>query len=122
MPAAQLRVCSDLQVYEGAVPYFSLAARVQPHEVKWQLMVASCYRRIGNYQQVSMVNLLSASICSLPATANKRLLQSSGHEGHCSPVSGVVPGARYLSEACMQKLLRYLQQQQPSVLQELPLG
>eukprot|EP00891_Asterochloris_glomerata_P007067 jgi/Astpho2/7067/fgenesh1_pm.00107_%23_31_t len=39
------------EVYEGAVPYFSLAARVQPHEVKWQLMVASCYRRIGNYQQ-----------------------------------------------------------------------
>ena len=47
------------------MPYFSLAARVQPHEVKWQLMVASCYRRIGNYQQVSMASLLSPSICSL---------------------------------------------------------
>ena len=47
------------------MPYFSLAARVQPHEVKWQLMVASCYRRIGNYQQVSTAYLLSGSICSL---------------------------------------------------------
>ena len=63
--AAQLRACCDPQVYEGAVPYFSLAARVQPHEVKWQLMVASCYRRIGNYQQVHTANLLSASICSI---------------------------------------------------------
>ena len=65
LAAAELRASSDLQVYEGAVPYFSLAARVQPHEVKWQLMVASCYRRIGNYQQVSTAHLLSASICSL---------------------------------------------------------
>ena len=65
MAAAQRRVCSELQVYEGAVPYFSLAARVQPHEVKWQLMVASCYRRIGNYQQASTASLLCTSICSL---------------------------------------------------------
>ena len=63
--AAQLRACCDLQVYEGAVPYFSLAARVQPHEVKWQLMVASCYRRIGNYQQVTCsISCLRASAAS----------------------------------------------------------
>lgn len=37
------------EVYEKAMPYFDLAARIQPQEVKWSLMVASCFRRIGNY-------------------------------------------------------------------------
>jgi intraflagellar transport protein 88 len=40
-----------LQVYERALPYFELAAAIQPKEVKWSLMVASCYRRIGAYDQ-----------------------------------------------------------------------
>jgi intraflagellar transport protein 88 len=44
-----LGVC--LQVYERALPYFELAAAIQPKEVKWSLMVASCYRRIGAYDQ-----------------------------------------------------------------------
>lgn len=35
------------EVYERAVPYFELAALVQPQEPKWALMVASCFRRIG---------------------------------------------------------------------------
>lgn len=35
------------EVYEKAIPYFDLASRIQPQEVKWALMVASCYRRIG---------------------------------------------------------------------------
>ena len=82
--AVQLRACSELQVYEGAVPYFSLAARVQPHEVKWQLMVASCYRRIGNYQQVSIANHydLYGDQHLQPTAADKRLLRLSGNGGH----------------------------------------
>lgn len=40
------------QMYETAVPFFELAAQVQPQEVKWHLMVASCFRRTGNQQQV----------------------------------------------------------------------
>ncbi len=40
------------QVYEKAMPYFDLASKVQPQEVKWALMVASCYRRIGAFPQV----------------------------------------------------------------------
>jgi hypothetical protein len=40
------------EVYEKAMPYFDLASKVQPQEVKWALMVASCYRRIGAYPQV----------------------------------------------------------------------
>jgi intraflagellar transport protein 88 len=31
--------------YETAATYFSVAARMQPNEPKWQLMVASCHRR-----------------------------------------------------------------------------
>lgn len=37
------------ELYEKAMPFFDLASKIQPHEVKWQLMVASCYRRIGAY-------------------------------------------------------------------------
>jgi len=39
------------ELYEKAMPYFDLASKIQPHEVKWQLMVASCFRRIGAYPQ-----------------------------------------------------------------------
>ena len=39
------------EVYEEAMPYFDLAARIQPAEVKWQLMVASCLRRVGRYPE-----------------------------------------------------------------------
>ncbi|KAK9806351.1 hypothetical protein WJX72_011075 [[Myrmecia] bisecta] len=39
------------EVYEKAMPYFALAAQLQPTQVKWQLMVASCLRRIGAYPQ-----------------------------------------------------------------------
>lgn len=36
-------------MYEKAIPYFELAAAIQPAEVKWALMVASCHRRVGAY-------------------------------------------------------------------------
>lgn len=42
-------VQSDL--FEKAMPYFELAARLEPHEVKWHLMVASCLRRSGLFPQ-----------------------------------------------------------------------
>lgn len=38
-------------LYEKACQFFERAAQVQPKEVKWQLMVASCYRRSENYQK-----------------------------------------------------------------------
>ncbi|GAB1602993.1 intraflagellar transport protein 88 homolog [Argonauta hians] len=41
----------ESQFPEKAVQYFERAAIVQPNEIKWQLMVASCFRRGGNYQQ-----------------------------------------------------------------------
>lgn len=41
----------ECEVYEQAVQFFERAALIQPQEVKWQLMIASCYRRSGNYQQ-----------------------------------------------------------------------
>ncbi|XP_061548867.1 intraflagellar transport protein 88 homolog isoform X5 [Phycodurus eques] len=39
------------QLYEKAIHYFDRAILVQPSEVRWQLMVASCYRRSGNSQK-----------------------------------------------------------------------
>ncbi|XP_054643173.1 intraflagellar transport protein 88 homolog [Dunckerocampus dactyliophorus] len=39
------------QLYEKAIQYFERAILVQPSEVRWQLMVASCYRRSGNSQK-----------------------------------------------------------------------
>ena len=41
----------DSQFCEKAVQYFERAAIIQPSQVKWQLMIASCHRRSGNYQQ-----------------------------------------------------------------------
>jgi intraflagellar transport protein 88 len=39
----------------GVVEYFERAALVQPGEVKWQLMVTSCYRRLGDFYKVQML-------------------------------------------------------------------
>lgn len=39
------------EMYEQAIEYFSRAATVQPGEVKWQLMVTSCYRRLGDFNK-----------------------------------------------------------------------
>jgi intraflagellar transport protein 88 len=39
------------EVYDKAMHFFERAAQIQPHEVKWQLMVASCHRRRGEYPQ-----------------------------------------------------------------------
>ena len=53
---AQMNVISWLgayfvknEMYEKAVTYFERAAQIQPTEVKWKLMVASCHRRSGDY-------------------------------------------------------------------------
>ncbi|KAI9136743.1 hypothetical protein BKA69DRAFT_1102264 [Paraphysoderma sedebokerense] len=40
----------DCEIYEQAINYFERAAMIQPNEIKWQLMIASCLRRSGNYQ------------------------------------------------------------------------
>ena len=39
------------EMYERAIEYFERASVVQPGEVKWQLMVTSCYRRLGDYNK-----------------------------------------------------------------------
>lgn len=39
------------EYYEQAIHYFERASQIQPGEVKWRLMVTSCYRRMGHYQQ-----------------------------------------------------------------------
>lgn len=35
------------RVYEKAIPIFERAAEIEPEEIKWKLMVASCLRRMG---------------------------------------------------------------------------
>lgn len=59
------------EMYEQAIEYFERAALVQPSEVKWQLMVTSCYRRLGDfykalelYQKVSGKMSFLSSIVS----------------------------------------------------------
>lgn len=37
------------EMYEQAIEFFEKAGKVQPGEVKWRLMVTSCYRRLGDY-------------------------------------------------------------------------
>ncbi|XP_039276818.1 intraflagellar transport protein 88 homolog [Nilaparvata lugens] len=40
-----------LHVSEKAVSFYRRAASMQPNEPKWRLLIGSCYRRSGNYQQ-----------------------------------------------------------------------
>jgi Tfp pilus assembly protein PilF len=37
------------ELYEKAIEFFERASEIQPTEVKWKLMVASCHRRMLNY-------------------------------------------------------------------------
>jgi len=37
------------EMYEAAIPFFNRASQIEPGEIKWCLMVASCYRRMGAY-------------------------------------------------------------------------
>ena len=39
------------EMYEQAIEYFQRAALVQPSEVKWRLMITSCYRRLGDFHK-----------------------------------------------------------------------
>lgn len=41
----------ELQVAERAISFFEKASVIQPDEMKWKLLIASCHRRAGNYQQ-----------------------------------------------------------------------
>lgn len=45
-PHLQVRV----QDYAAAIPYFQAAARAQPRDSKWPLMVAGCLRRVGDVE------------------------------------------------------------------------
>eukprot|EP01002_Notosolenus_urceolatus_P001790 NODE_146_length_2627_cov_142.149728_g119_i0.p1 GENE.NODE_146_length_2627_cov_142.149728_g119_i0~~NODE_146_length_2627_cov_142.149728_g119_i0.p1 ORF type:complete len:826 (-),score=366.09 NODE_146_length_2627_cov_142.149728_g119_i0:149-2587(-) len=40
-----------MEAYEKAMKFFERAAQIQPGDVKWQLMVANCHRRVGQYPQ-----------------------------------------------------------------------
>lgn len=44
-----------VESYERAVHFFDLAAKMQPGEAKWLLMVASCYRRTQNFDMAFQV-------------------------------------------------------------------
>ncbi|VDM31519.1 unnamed protein product [Hydatigera taeniaeformis] len=41
----------ESQFCEKSISYFERAALMQPNQIKWQLMIASCHRKSGNYQQ-----------------------------------------------------------------------
>lgn len=41
----------ESQFYEKAIPYFEKVAKMRPSEVKWRLVIASCYRRCGDYKK-----------------------------------------------------------------------
>jgi intraflagellar transport protein 88 len=38
-------------MYERACTFFERASQVNPKEVKWRLMVASCFRRMEDYEK-----------------------------------------------------------------------
>jgi intraflagellar transport protein 88 len=40
----------ECEIYERAIQFFERAVLIEPSQVKWQLIIASCHRRSGNYQ------------------------------------------------------------------------
>ena len=44
----------ESQFADKAIHYFEKAALIQPTQINWQLMVASCYRKIGQSIIISM--------------------------------------------------------------------
>jgi len=40
-----------MDVFEKAIGFFERAGQIEPFEVKWQLMIASCHRRAKNTQK-----------------------------------------------------------------------
>ena len=42
-------------MFEKAIQYFERASQIQPKEVKWQLMIASCYRRMNLFNEALKV-------------------------------------------------------------------
>ena len=42
-------------MFEKAIVYFERAFQIQPKEVKWQLMIASCYRRMNLFNEALKV-------------------------------------------------------------------
>ncbi|KAL1117568.1 hypothetical protein AAG570_003883 [Ranatra chinensis] len=43
------------RVAEKAIPFYEKASLMQPSEPKWPLLVGSCHRRTGNYQQAMKI-------------------------------------------------------------------
>jgi intraflagellar transport protein 88 len=41
--------------FEKAIVYFERAFQIQPREVKWQMMIASCYRRMNLFNEALKV-------------------------------------------------------------------
>lgn len=40
----------DCEIHDQAMIFYQRAAKIQPTESKWQLLIAACQRRSGNYQ------------------------------------------------------------------------
>lgn len=88
------------EVYEKAMPFFDLAAKIQPAEIKWQLMVASCYRRIGAYPQaLATVRKAGGRRCFLSVVVRWK------DDDHIVPSSGQLPESPH-NCGCM-RLLSY---------------
>ena len=60
-------------MFDDAMPHFKLAARIQPHEVKWALMVASCLRRLGLQAEVPACGSQLPCMCKVMPKASEAL-------------------------------------------------
>lgn len=72
------------EVYEKALPYFDLASKIQPQEVKWSLMVASCYRRVMQLPQVGLHACKAVNVLGLIEHVIVLCARVTGHVNSCS--------------------------------------
>ncbi|KAL4424093.1 hypothetical protein ABPG75_001394 [Micractinium tetrahymenae] len=69
------------QDYLAAVPYFEAAARAQPRESKWPLMVAGCLRRVGRLEEALLRYRQVYRMCPTNPEALRYLIALSGEFG-----------------------------------------
>lgn len=85
------------EMYEAAIPFFSRASQIEPNEVKWRLMVASCYRR--HPEHLSHIDL-KPGMGAYPAALK---LYEDIHRSHPNDIECV----RYLITICKEMKQKY---------------
>ena len=103
------------EMYEKAIEFFERASEIQPADVKWKLMVASCHRRMTNYAKaLECYEAIHAQHpddveCTLGWLVASALVttQTHTHKHTWTPHPTINAGLRYLVALCRELGRKY---------------